>query len=50
MADNLGWFEDEPTNIEKTAKDGVKKVHDPIAPAIHLIFEQTVLPILDPTR
>lgn len=30
VADNLGWFEDDPVNIETMNKD-VKKIHDPVA-------------------
>ena len=29
VADNLGWFDDEPNNIETMGE--VKKVHDPVA-------------------
>ena len=28
VADNLGWFEDQPTNVETLHGDKVKKVHD----------------------
>lgn len=31
IADNLGWFEDEPTNLDQLSGGTVKKVHDPIA-------------------
>ena len=28
VADNLGWFEDEPTNVETLHEGKVQKVHD----------------------
>ena len=31
VADNKGWFNDEPTNIENMGEGNVKKVHDPVA-------------------
>lgn len=31
VADNLGWFKDEPTNLENLGEGKVTKVHDPIA-------------------
>ena len=31
VADNLGWFEDTPTNLENMGEGSVKKVHDPVA-------------------
>lgn len=32
VADNLGWFAEEPVNVETLHKEGeVKKVHDPVA-------------------
>lgn len=31
VADNLGWFQDQPVNIETMYQDKVKKVHDHVA-------------------
>ena len=31
VADNLGWFSDEPINIETLHEGQVNKVHDPVA-------------------
>lgn len=31
VADNLGWFEDNPTNLDNLGEGKVQKVHDPVA-------------------
>ena len=31
VADNLGWFEDNPTNLDNLGEGKVDKVHDPVA-------------------
>ena len=31
VADNLGWFQDEPVNLDNMYKDKVQKVHDHVA-------------------
>jgi len=31
VADNLGWFQDQPVNIETMHQGKVTKVHDPLA-------------------
>lgn len=31
LADNLGWFQDTPPNIETLQEGKVQKMHDPVA-------------------
>ena len=31
VADNLGWFEDDPKNLDNLSAEKVEKVHDPVA-------------------
>lgn len=31
VADNLGWFDDQPKNLENLGEGKVQKVHDPVA-------------------
>ena len=31
MADNLGWFEDNPSNLDTLGEGKVQKVNDPVA-------------------
>lgn len=30
MADNIGWFEDKPTNVETMHEGKVRRIQDPI--------------------